>query len=115
MTVLFRTIQLKMSTQFNCQKHFYFNLLTLVKQFEVQILGNRVQISNWVPAFVYIYAAVLDKQKELKLKTFGERERERERERKRERGRGRERDIFLAYFFLVLIVCKAISYWQLVD
>ena len=31
--VLFQTIQFSMSTQFNCQKHFYFKLLSLVKQF----------------------------------------------------------------------------------
>ena len=33
--VLFQTIQFSMSTQFNCQKHFYFNLFSLV---QVQIL-----------------------------------------------------------------------------
>ena len=31
--VLFQTIQFSMSTQFNCQKHFYFKLFSLVKQF----------------------------------------------------------------------------------
>ena len=32
-TVLFQTIQFSMSTQFNCQKHFYFKLSSLVKHF----------------------------------------------------------------------------------
>ena len=32
-TVLFQTIQFSMSTQFNCQKHFYLKLFSLVKQF----------------------------------------------------------------------------------
>ena len=32
-TVLFQTIQFSMSTEFNCQKHFYFKLFSLVKQF----------------------------------------------------------------------------------
>ena len=32
-TVLFQTIQFNISTQFNCQKHFYFKLFSLVKQF----------------------------------------------------------------------------------
>ena len=31
--VLFQTIWFNMSTQFNCQKHFYFKLFGLVKQF----------------------------------------------------------------------------------
>ena len=31
--VLFLTIQFSMSSQFNCQKHFYFKLFSLVKQF----------------------------------------------------------------------------------
>ena len=31
--VLFQTIQFSMRTQFNCQKHFYFKLLSLFKQF----------------------------------------------------------------------------------
>ena len=31
--VLFQTIQFNISTQFNCQKHFYFKLFSLVKQF----------------------------------------------------------------------------------
>ena len=31
--VLFQTIQFSISTQFNCQKHFYFKLFSLVKQF----------------------------------------------------------------------------------
>ena len=31
--VLFQTIQFSMSTEFNCQKHFYFMLFSLVKQF----------------------------------------------------------------------------------
>ena len=30
--VLFQTIQYSMSTQFNCQKHFYFKLFSLFKQ-----------------------------------------------------------------------------------
>ena len=29
-SVLFKTIQFSMSTQFNCQKHFYFKLFSLV-------------------------------------------------------------------------------------
>ena len=32
-TVLLPTIQFSISTQFNCQKHFYFKLFSLVKQF----------------------------------------------------------------------------------
>ena len=32
-SVLFQTIQFSMSTQFNCQKHFFFKLFSLVKQF----------------------------------------------------------------------------------
>ena len=32
-TVLFQTIQFNISTQFNCQKLFYFKLFSLVKQF----------------------------------------------------------------------------------
>ena len=32
-SVLFQTIQFSMSTQFNCEKHFYFKLFSLVKQF----------------------------------------------------------------------------------
>ena len=32
-SVLFQTIQFSPSTQFNCQKHFYFKLLSLFKQF----------------------------------------------------------------------------------
>ena len=32
-SVLFQTIQIFMSSQFNCQKHFYFKLFSLVKQF----------------------------------------------------------------------------------
>ena len=32
-SVLFQTIQFSMSTQFDCQKHFYFKLVSLVKQF----------------------------------------------------------------------------------
>ena len=28
-----KTIQISISTQFNCQKHFYFKLFSLVKQF----------------------------------------------------------------------------------
>ena len=32
-SVLFQTIKFSMSTQFNCQKHFYFKLFSLVKQF----------------------------------------------------------------------------------
>ena len=32
-TVLFQTYQFSISTQFNCQKHFYFKLFSLVKQF----------------------------------------------------------------------------------
>ena len=31
--ILFQTIQFNMSTQFNCQKYFYFKLFSLVKQF----------------------------------------------------------------------------------
>ena len=31
--VLFQTIQFSMNTQFNCQKHFYFKLFSLFKQF----------------------------------------------------------------------------------
>ena len=31
--VLFQTIQFSMSTQFNCRKHFYFKLFSLVEQF----------------------------------------------------------------------------------
>ena len=31
--VLFQIIQFIMSTQFNCQNHFYFKLFSLVKQF----------------------------------------------------------------------------------
>ena len=34
-TVLFQTIQLSISTQFNCQKHFYFKLFSFVKQFSL--------------------------------------------------------------------------------
>ena len=30
--VLFQTIQFSSSTQFNCQKHFYFKLFSLIKQ-----------------------------------------------------------------------------------
>ena len=33
LTVLFQTIQFSIITQFNCQKHFYFKLFSLVKQF----------------------------------------------------------------------------------
>ena len=33
LSVLFQTIQFRMSTQFDCQKHFYFKLFGLVKQF----------------------------------------------------------------------------------
>ena len=33
LSVLFKTIQFNMSTQFNCLKHFYFKLFSLVKQF----------------------------------------------------------------------------------
>ena len=32
-SVLFQTIQFSMSTQFNCQKRYYFKLFSLVKQF----------------------------------------------------------------------------------
>ena len=32
-SVLFQTIQFSMSTQFNCQKHIYFKVFSLVKQF----------------------------------------------------------------------------------
>ena len=32
-SVLFQTIQLSMSTQFNCQRHFYSKLFSLFKQF----------------------------------------------------------------------------------
>ena len=32
-SVLFQTIQLSMSTQFNCQKHFHFKQFSLFKQF----------------------------------------------------------------------------------
>ena len=32
-SVLFQTILFSMSTQFNCQKHFYFKLFSLFKQF----------------------------------------------------------------------------------
>ena len=32
-TVPFQTIQFSISTQFNCRKHFYFKLLSLVKRF----------------------------------------------------------------------------------
>ena len=32
-SVLFQAIQFSMSIQFNCQKHFYFKLFSLVKQF----------------------------------------------------------------------------------
>ncbi len=32
-SVLFQTIQFSMSTQFNCQKTFYFKLFSFVKQF----------------------------------------------------------------------------------
>ena len=32
-SVLFQRIQFSMSTQFNCQKHFYFKRISLVKQF----------------------------------------------------------------------------------
>ena len=32
-SVLFQTIYLGMSTRFNCQKHFYFKLFSLIKQF----------------------------------------------------------------------------------
>ena len=32
-TVLFQTIQFGVSTQFNCQKHYYFKQFSLVKQF----------------------------------------------------------------------------------
>ena len=32
-TVPFQTIQFNISTQFNCQKYFYFKLFNLVKQF----------------------------------------------------------------------------------
>ena len=32
-TVLFQTIQFSISRQFDCQKHFYFKLFSLVKQF----------------------------------------------------------------------------------
>ena len=31
--VLFQTIQFSLNTQFNCQKHFYFKLFSLLKQF----------------------------------------------------------------------------------
>ena len=34
--VLFQTIQFNISIQFNCQKHFYFKLFSLVKQFYFQ-------------------------------------------------------------------------------
>ena len=33
LSVLFQTIQFSMSTQSNCQKHFYFKLFNFVKQF----------------------------------------------------------------------------------
>ena len=33
-TILFQTVQFNISTQFNCQKHFYFKLFSLVKQFK---------------------------------------------------------------------------------
>ena len=32
-TVLFQTVQFSLSTLFNCQKHFYFKLFCLFKQF----------------------------------------------------------------------------------
>ena len=32
-SVLFQTIQFSMSTHFNCQKHFYFKLFSLFRQF----------------------------------------------------------------------------------
>ena len=32
-SVLFQAIQLSMNTQFNCQKHFYIKVFSLVKQF----------------------------------------------------------------------------------
>ena len=32
-TILFQTVHFSMSTQFNCQKHFYFMLFSLIKRF----------------------------------------------------------------------------------
>ncbi len=40
LSVLFKTIQFSMSTQFNCQKHFYFNLFSLFKQLYITIKFN---------------------------------------------------------------------------
>ena len=37
--VLSQTVLLSMSTQLNCQKHFYFKLLSLVKQFFLKQLS----------------------------------------------------------------------------
>ena len=36
--VLFQTIQFSMTTQFNCQKYFYFKLFSLLKQFLFQTI-----------------------------------------------------------------------------
>ena len=36
-SVLFQTIQFSMSTQFNCQKHFYLKLFSLFKQLYITI------------------------------------------------------------------------------
>ena len=39
-SVLFQTICFNMSTQFNCQKHFYFKLFSLFKQFNFRQLSS---------------------------------------------------------------------------
>ena len=36
-TILFETIQFSVSTQFDCQKHFYFKIFSLVKQFKFKL------------------------------------------------------------------------------
>ena len=50
LSVLFKTIQFSMSTQFNCQKYFYFKLFSLFKQLyiTIQLSVSTVSMSKTV-------------------------------------------------------------------
>ena len=47
LSVLFKTIQFSMSTQFNCQKYVYFKLFSLVKQLYITIQLSGSTFSVW--------------------------------------------------------------------
>ena len=72
LSVLFKTIQFSISTQFNCQKHFYFKLFNLFKQLykKIQFSVSTVSMSKTVQFHTIQFSINTVCQKHFNFKLF---------------------------------------------